>query len=224
MTKRYGAGKRRGPYEILRARFLMLIKRKARIIRRVKSWRARRDYLRSVIHLAKTIDNNDIYTRGHCEKVMKYSILIGRLMGLTERQIKTIKTAAILHDIGKIGIDLNILRKPEKLTEDDWKKIRLHPQVGAKIAGESVYLKEATPIIMHHHARYSGGGYPDAKLRAEEIPVEARIIAVADAYDAMTSDRPYRSAMPREAAVAELNRCSGQQFDPKIVSAFIHAA
>lgn len=213
-----------GPYEILRIQFLVMIKRKARIIRRIQSCKTRKDYLKSIIKLAKTIDANDTYMRGHCDKVMKYSLLISERLGLPQEELKIIKTAGILHDIGKIGIDLRILRKPGKLTEDDWKKIRAHPEIGSRIVGQTGFLNEAVPIIRHHHARYSGGGYPDPDMREESIPLGSRIIAVADSFDAMTSDRPYRKAMPKEAAFAELNRCAGTQFDPNIVKAFLSAS
>lgn len=221
MDKSYMADERIGPYEILRVQFLIMIKQKARIMRRLKSCKTRKDYLKSIIQLAKTIDANDTYMRGHCDKVMEYSITISRQLGLSKNEIKLMKTAGILHDIGKIGIDLKILRKPGKLTEDDWKKVKMHPEIGARIVSQSGFLNETVPIIRHHHESYSGGGYPEPDRRGIDIPMGSRIISVADAYDAMTSDRPYRKAMSREEALEELNRCSGKQFDPQIVNAFI---
>lgn len=212
---------RPNPYEALRTDFFTAITREARIIRKVRSWKARKKYLDDIIKLAKTIDANDICTRGHCSKVMKYSLMISRRLDLPQKEIKLIKIASILHDIGKIGIDLSILRKPGRLTEADWEKVRMHPDMGATIAHESGFLDKVAPIIKHHHARYSGGGYPDPNKREDDIPVGSRIIAVADAYDAMTSDRPYRKAMSREDALEELDRCSGKQFDPQIVNAFL---
>jgi len=209
-----------GPYEILRLRCFVLIKRKARIIRQVKSWKLKKDYLNSIVKLAKIIDANDTYTRGHCSKVMKYSLTISRKLDLPSKEIKIIKIASILHDIGKVGIDLSILRKPGKLSESDWEKIKLHPEIGAKIVEEAGLLDEVGPIVRHHHARYEGGGYPDPDICNTKIPIGSRIISVADAFDAMTSNRPYRKAMPKEEALAELDRCSGKQFDPEVVEAF----
>lgn len=222
MTKPSGADDRFGPYEALRAQFLAMITEKAKIIRKVKSWKMRRDYLKSIIRLAAIIDSNDAYTRGHCSKVMKYSLLISYKLGLPTREVKIIKTAGILHDIGKIGIDLEVLRRPGKLNEEDWAKIRMHPEMGAKIVGQSGFLNEAVPTIRYHHARYAGGGYPDPDICGVNIPIGARVIAVADAFDAMTSDRPYRRAMTKEDAFSELKRCAGQQFDPRVVNAFLN--
>ena len=183
--------------------------------------RIRKDYLNTIKTLAKVIDANDAYTKGHCDKVMKYSLMICRKLKLSPKDENAIKTASLLHDIGKIGIDLSIIRKAEKLTEDDWTKIKLHPEIGAKIVSQMGFLHEIVPIIKHHHERYNGGGYPESGRCAGRIPLGARIIAVADAYDAMTSDRPYRKAMPQEAAMEELRRCAGAQFDPVVVKAFI---
>lgn len=211
------------PYETLRLSFLIMIKRKARIIRRVKSWKLKKDYVTSIVRLAKIIDANDTYTRGHCSKVMKYSLIISRKLSLPSKEIKIIKVASILHDIGKVGIDLSILRKPDRLTEADWQKVKMHPELGAKIVEEAGLLDETVPIIRHHHARYAGGGYPDPERRDVGIPLGARIISVADAFDAMTSNRPYRKAMPRNLAFDELNRCAGIQFDPDVVKAFLSA-
>lgn len=183
--------------------------------------RIRKDYLNTVKTLAKIIDANDSYTRGHCDKVMKYSLQICRRLRLPPGKTDTIKTASLLHDIGKIGIDLNIIRKPGKLSAEDWQKVKLHPDIGARIISQVGFLNDVVTIIKHHHERYAGGGYPDPKKKGPKIPLGSRIIAVADAFDAMTSDRPYRKAMPRQAAVRELKKCAGQQFDPDIVKAFV---
>jgi putative nucleotidyltransferase with HDIG domain len=183
--------------------------------------RMRKDYLNVIRTLADIIEANDPYTRGHCEKVMNYSLRICKKLDLAGHHVSAIKTASQLHDIGKISIDLTILRKKEELTKDDWQKIRTHPDVGAKIVHQVGFLDDIVPIIKHHHERYSGGGYPDGSLKNSKIPLGARIIAVADAYDAMTSARPYRKALSREAAICELKKCAGTQFDPEIVSAFI---
>lgn len=182
--------------------------------------KVRKDYFNSIKTLAGIIDANDSYTRGHCDKVMKYSIEICKRLNLGQRHMNSVKTASMLHDIGKIGVDLSVIRKEGKLSDEDWAKIRRHPEIGARIIRQIGFLNDIVPIIKHHHARFSGGGYPDAGKRGERIPIGARIIAVADAYDAMTSDRPYRKAMSHEEAVSELKRCSGTQFDPKVVTAF----
>ena len=186
--------------------------------------RIRKDYLNTIKTLAKIIDANDTYTRGHCEKVMKYSIMICKRLKLAEKDINAVKTASLLHDIGKVGIDLGVIKKTGKLSEEDWKKIRLHPEIGARILSQVGFLNDIVPIVRHHHERYGGGGYPDPARSGKKIPIGARIIAIADAFDAMTSDRPYRKAMTWGDAIKELKRCSSSQFDPKIVDAFLDVA
>jgi putative nucleotidyltransferase with HDIG domain len=183
--------------------------------------KVRKNYLNSIKTLAEIIDANDSYTSGHCDKVMKYSLEICRRLKLGQKDINSVRTASMLHDIGKIGVDLSVIRKEGALSNDDWAKIRKHPEIGARIVRQIGFLNDIAPIIKHHHAKFSGGGYPDPKKRGERIPIGSRIIAVADAYDAMLSDRPYRKAMSREEAMTELKRCSGTQFDPNVVSAFI---
>lgn len=183
--------------------------------------RIRKDYLNMVKTLAKIIDANDSYTHGHCDKVMRYSIGICRRLGLPERVSNVIKTASMLHDIGKIGVDLSILHKKDQLTDEEWANIRRHPEIGARIIAQVGFLNDVVPIVRHHHSRYGGGGYPDPQKRRDKIPIGSRVIAVADAYDAMTSDRSYRKALSREEALFELRRCAGKQFDPKVVDAFV---
>lgn len=183
--------------------------------------KVRKDYFNSIKTLAGIIDANDSYTRGHCDKVMKYSIEICKRLKLDQRHVNSIKTASMLHDIGKIGVDLSVIRKEGKLNNADWAKIRRHPEIGAQIVRQVGFLSDIVPIIKYHHAKFSGGGYPDAEKRGEKIPIGARIIAVADAYDAMTSDRPYRKAMSSKEALSELKRHSGTQFDPAVVNAFV---
>jgi len=183
--------------------------------------RIRKDYLNTIKTLAKIIDANDPYTAGHCEKVKKYSMIICKEMKLPSRHVNAIKTASILHDIGKIGIDVSVLRKTEKLTEEDWQKIKLHPEIGARIVSQIGFMNEIVPIVKYHHSRFNGGGYPDPKKQGAGIPIGARVLAVADAYDAMTSERPYRKAMSKEEALNELKSCAGLQFDPEVVGAFL---
>lgn len=185
--------------------------------------KVRKDYLNSIKTLAEIIDANDSYTRGHCDKVMKYSLEICKHLNLDQRHVNSIKTASMLHDIGKIGVDMSVIHKTGRLNDEDWAKIRRHPEIGARIVRQVGFLNDIVPIIKHHHSRFSGGGYPDAGRKGERIPIGARIIAVADAYDAMTSDRPYRKAMSHEEAIEELKKCSGTQFDPKVVKAFTSA-
>lgn len=179
-----------------------------------------RSYLKTVTTLAKIIDSSDTCRRHHCYKVERYSLLVCKKLKLSYGNTKIIKVAAMLHDIGKIGIDLNIIRKPGKLTAAEWAVVRLHPEIGNSIIGKLGFLGEVTPMIKHHHERFGGGGYPDPEMVGTEIPMGSRIISVVDAFDAMTSERPYRSAMSKDAALAELARCSGSQFDPEVVSAF----
>jgi len=183
--------------------------------------RIKEDYLNMVKTLAKIIDENDRYTRGHCDKVMKYSLKICRKLELPERCVHAIRVASLLHDIGKIGIDISIVRKRGRLTDKERLQISHHSEIGARIVNQLGFLNEVVPIIRHHHERFKGGGYPEPERKGDDIPLGARILAVADAYDAMTSDRPYRQALSRDEAIAELKRCSNEQFDPKIVGAFL---
>jgi len=169
---------------------------------------------------AMAIEAKDRYTIGHSERVARIALEICRGLGLSEDETGRIFQAALLHDIGKIGIRYEELNKPEKLTPKEYEMFKLHPVIGKKILQPITFLQDILPLIYHHHEQYDGSGYPDG-LRGEEIPLGARILAVADTYDAMTSDRPYRPALSHEVAIEELKRCSGTQFDPKIVNAFI---
>lgn len=180
-----------------------------------------RRYVRTLASLAHIIDSSNVCRRKHCYKVEMHSILLSRILKLSTKDIKLVKVASMLHDIGKIGIDLNIINKPAKLSAEEWTSIRLHPEIGTNIVIQSGLMDEIAPIIKYHHARYGGGGYPDPELKGEKIPLGSRIICVADSYDAMTSDRPYRKSLSKEAAFAELKRCSGTQFDPQIVECFL---
>ena len=171
--------------------------------------------------LAAAVDAKDPYTRGHSERVTKFSMTIANELGLSEEIRRNVQLAGLLHDIGKIGISDEILRKKEKLTENDWSHIRQHPIMGAMILSPIKQLKMVIPGIRNHHERYDGTGYPD-KLKGNEIPLIARIISVADTYDALTSERPYRSReLSETVALNEIERCINTQFDPKCAQAFL---
>ncbi|MDD2498425.1 MAG: HD-GYP domain-containing protein [Desulfitobacteriaceae bacterium] len=178
-------------------------------------------YLKSIHSLASTIDAKDHYTSGHSQRVARYILAICAEMNLPEDYIENLKDLALLHDIGKIAIPENILNKPGKLEQWELTKMKTHPNAGYEIIKQITFLKESESV-KHHHERLDGSGYPGG-LKGEEIPLGARIIAVADSYDAMTTDRPYRKGMHRSAALEEVKRCSGTQFDPEVVAAFVRA-
>jgi HD-GYP domain-containing protein (c-di-GMP phosphodiesterase class II) len=170
--------------------------------------------------LADALDAKCDYTSGHSLRVSRFAVLIGRSLGLGDDHLKDIELAGILHDIGKIGVPESILWKPAKLTPEEQKIMAEHPVKSAQIIGELKGLKRAREYVLHHHEYLDGSGYPNG-LKGDQIPIGARIILVADAYDAMTTDRPYRKAIGHQAAVAELRKQSGTQFDPKMVEALI---
>ncbi len=184
--------------------------------------RLRRDYLNAIKALAAAVDAKDHYTHGHSNKVMAYATMIARELGLNEKEIEKIKFSALLHDVGKIGISEVVLNKPSGLTAREFDIIAMHPILGVSIVQNIESLKDLIPIILHHHERYGGGGYPEGRF-GNSIPLGARIVSVADAWDVMTSERAYRRALPKEVAIAELERCSGEQFDPEIVGVFLRA-
>jgi len=179
-----------------------------------------RDTFYAVIFaLADAIEKRDPYTGGHTKRVMEYSLLIGQAMGLDKRELERLKLAAVLHDIGKIGIRDAILLKEAKLTDEEYRTIMNHTIYGAEILSHIKQLKDIIPGVKYHHEKYNGTGYPEG-LKGEEIPLIARIIAVADTYDAMTTDRPYRKGLSPEVALEEIRKHAGTQFDPKVVEAF----
>lgn len=177
-------------------------------------------YLEMVQTLARAIDAKDSYTHDHADRARKYARMIGKKLGLPEAMIRHIEYAALMHDIGKIGIDENILRKPGQLTAEERDIIKKHPSIGNRIISPVQFLSPVAPMVLYHQEWFNGKGYPEG-LSGEEIPLGARIVAVIDAYDAMTSDRPYRKALPMEVALAELNKGAGSQFDPRVVKIFI---
>jgi putative nucleotidyltransferase with HDIG domain len=168
------------------------------------------------------LEEKDSYTHGHSIRVAEYSVMIAEEIGLSEAQVHEVEVSALFHDIGKIGIPDHILMKPARLTPAEFEIMKSHPVRSAQIMEKISALKNLIPGIRHHHERYDGLGYPDG-LREEEIPLYARIILVADTYDAMTSTRPYRLALNKEIAFHELKNCSGTQFDPTLVDAFLRA-
>jgi len=177
--------------------------------------------LSTIYALAATVDAKDHYTYGHSKKVSKYATEIAEALGYSEDRIATIRAAALLHDIGKIGVSDGVLMKTNVLDADDWESIRAHPKLGVAILKHVGGLSGCLAAIQYHHERYNGSGYP-AGLKGENIPLDARILNVADSYDAMTSLRPYREGkMSSDQALEEIRRCSGTQFDPKIVEVFV---
>lgn len=180
----------------------------------------RMNYLNTMKLLASIIDAKDTYTEYHSERVMKAALGIANIMGLSDKQKSVVRYASLLHDIGKIGVDISILKKPGLLSKKEWVKMKSHPVIAANIIKKAGFLDDLVPAILYHHVKYSGGGYPVTKKKGRAIPIEARILAVADAYEAMRSDRPYRKRLSMDQTAAEFKRCSGTQFDPKIVKAF----
>ncbi len=177
-------------------------------------------YLDSIQTLRYTVEAKDPYTRGHSDRVSSYSVLIGKKLKLSEDDLKTLEVGGLFHDIGKIGIPDSILLKEAKLTDDEYSQIKNHPSIGAHILCNAEVFKDIIPIVKHHHEKYDGTGYP-GRLKGDDIPYLARITAVADTFDAMTSKRTYRNALPLEVVRAEIEKCSGTQFDPDIAKAFI---
>jgi len=181
-----------------------------------------RAYEAAVGALCQAVETKDLYTRGHSDRVSRGSVMIAREIGMRGERVEAIRYAGMLHDVGKLGVATRVLQKTGKLTEEEYAAIQLHPMRGLDIVREIGFLDEALAGIMHHHERIDGRGYPMG-LAGDEIPEFARILAVADAFDSMTSTRSYRGARPVEEAVFELRRWSGTQFDPAFVDAFVAA-
>jgi putative two-component system response regulator len=170
--------------------------------------------------LAAALETRDTDTHGHSERVVSFSLRLGRELNLDSDQLRALEFGSLLHDIGKIGIPDRILRKPAALTDEEWMTMRQHPALGGQILRGIKFLEGASRVVGQHHERWDGTGYP-AGLRGTDIDLNARIFAVADAFDAMVSTRVYRAGKPYEAAAAELERHAGQQFDPEVVAAFL---
>jgi HD-GYP domain-containing protein (c-di-GMP phosphodiesterase class II) len=177
-------------------------------------------YKATVSTLAAAIDAKDPYTYGHSQRVMEYAMMGGKALSLPVESMETLEYAGMLHDVGKISIDAHILNKPGVLNPDEWDIIRQHPVTGAKLLKEIPFLKEASEYVLYHHERFDGTGYPIGK-KGQDIPIESRLIAVADAFDTMTTDRSYRPAMSFEEGINELFSCSGTQFCPTSVEAIV---
>jgi HD-GYP domain-containing protein (c-di-GMP phosphodiesterase class II) len=188
--------------------------------RRVWNRFERRNIMRTINALVSAIDFKDKLTKNHSDNVKYYAAVIAKEMGLSQSKIDTIKEACQVHDLGKIGVHDNILTKPGKLTEEEYKEIKLHSLAGAVILKPFHFLDKVVSIVRQHHERYDGTGYPD-RIKGEDIDIGARIMSVADSFEAMTSQRPYRDAMSKEEAIDELKRNSGSQFDPRVVEVFI---
>ncbi|HBI24770.1 MAG TPA: two-component system response regulator [Nitrospiraceae bacterium] len=169
--------------------------------------------------LSAALDYRDNETEGHSQRVVRYSLEIGKVLGLERRNLEVLARGTLLHDIGKIGVPDSILWKPGKLTDEEWVEMRKHVEYGFKMLKSIHFLRDAALIVQHHHERYDGSGYPD-RMSGDNIIIGARIFAIADTYDAMTTDRPYRKALTDRDAREEIKRCNGTQFDPKITEAF----
>jgi putative nucleotidyltransferase with HDIG domain len=170
--------------------------------------------------LSRAIEARDPYTRGHSARVTTIAEAIARRLGWDDERLELLHLGGRLHDVGKLGVSEEVLAKRGRLDEEELAQIREHPKLGARILLRVATLRGALPYVLYHHERWDGGGYPTGRA-GEEIPLEARVLAVADAFDAMTSDRPYRPALDRDEALAEVARCSGTQFDPEIVRVFL---
>lgn len=180
--------------------------------------RLERTYLETLDSLALAVEHRDGITGGHSHRVAHYADLLGRQLDLSQPARRTLHYGSLLHDIGKIGIPDSILHKPGRLTAAEWAIMRQHPEIGARLVEQVEFLRPAVSIILTHHERFDGRGYPRG-LRGERIPLGSRVFQIADTLDAIVSDRPYRRGQPLEAALTEIERHSGSQFDPLVVEA-----
>ena len=170
--------------------------------------------------LSQAVEARDPATRGHGARVAALAEAVAVGLGWSEARIEGLRLGSRLHDVGKLAISLRVLRKPGPLDELELRLVRTHPLVGARLVGSAVQARRALPYVLYHHERWDGGGYPTGRA-GDDIPVEARVLAVADAYDAMTSARPYRRPISAELALEEVERCAGTQFDPDIARLFV---
>lgn len=189
----------------------------------IELYRQQAELLTGVVRaLTAAIDAKDPYTCGHSDRVARVAVRLAEELGIAGEPLNTIYLAGLLHDIGKIGVDDEVLRKPGKLSDSEYEHIKRHPEIGHKILRDLGKLDEVLPVVLHHHEAWDGGGYPN-RLDAAAIPVAARIVAVADSFDAMGSDRPYRKGMPGEKVDAIFRSGAGQQWDPEVIDAFFRA-
>jgi response regulator RpfG family c-di-GMP phosphodiesterase len=186
----------------------------------LKSIELEKSYFMTMKALATAVEEKDRYTRGHSERVKIYALELASRLGMSSETISTIENACVLHDIGKIGIPDFIIHKDRDLTEEEYRQIKEHPAKGERIIRVIPFLEPAQSIIRHHHERFDGTGYPDG-IKGKEIEPGARIVAIADAYDAMTTERPYRGPLPKDHAIAVLKEQKGKQFDPELVGIFV---
>ena len=177
-------------------------------------------YLETIEILRYTVEAKDSYTRGHSDRVSAFSVLIGEEMGLFDKDIRTLRIGGLFHDIGKIGIPDTILLKKSNLTEAEYNEIKKHPSIGKQIISNATIFRDIVPIVYYHHERYDGTGYP-THTKGKDIPFLARVVAVADAFDAMTSRRSYRDELDFEFVKDTIRKCRGIQFDPEVVDAFL---
>ncbi|MBC7334269.1 MAG: HD domain-containing protein [Actinobacteria bacterium] len=182
--------------------------------------RERRALLSSIMQIVKVVEAKDIYTAGHSVRVAEYSEMIARELRLSEYAIEVLRNVANLHDLGKVQVDLSVLNKPGEFNNLDWEEMKKHPIVGYEIVKEITFLRDSADAILYHHERMDGKGYPYGK-KGDEIPLFAKILCVADSYDAMTTERPYKKALSEKEAILELKRNSGTQFDPQVCEAFV---
>lgn len=183
----------------------------------------RESYEASLDAMVSAIESRDCETKHHCRRVQVYAVMLAQRLDVSPEQLVDISYGSLLHDVGKIGVPDSILLKPGKLTDAEWQVMRRHTIIGHQMLSKIKFLRGASDIVLHHHERWDGRGYPQG-VSGEEIPLGARIFSIIDTYDAMTSKRPYKEALPIATARAEIERCAGSQFDPRIVKEFLRIA
>jgi len=189
--------------------------------RAMRRFDTREAHQQTALMLANLIEARDRYTRGHIERVQRYALRLAHALEWDAERLTVLEFGALLHDVGKVMVPRSILNKPDSLTEAEWVILRRHPEIGAQMLTGIDHLREAVPYVLYHHERWDGQGYPTG-LAARSIPVEARLLAIADAYDALLSERPYRAAFATAKTLDEIQRCSGTQFDPELVNVFVY--
>ena len=190
------------------------------LVSNAPSFHLMRDELEGIVSLVLSVEEKDPLTEGHCSRLERLAIATGERLGIASRELIDISYGAYLHDLGKIRVPDEILNNTGRLSDEDWAEMKRHPEYGAEILAEKDFLRGAAEIVRAHHERFDGKGYPRG-LKGTEIPIGARVVAVVDAYDAMTSVRPYQKAQAKRNAIEELRRSSGSQFDPDVVKAFL---